>query len=61
MRMIEWFVEMWWEIVDVHDRTVQWLLNLRCELTQHNFIAYGHATDLEPRYWCDRCGKEHKI
>lgn len=61
MRVIEWFVEMWWEIVDVHDRTTQRLLELRCELSTHNFIAYGNATDLEPRYWCDRCGKEHKL
>jgi hypothetical protein len=61
MMIKEWLVERWWDIVDVWDRIGTWLESLPCRWKGHQWIEFGYATDLEPRYICKWCGEERRL
>ncbi len=60
-RIKEWFVQLWWDVVDIYDVVMEMANELWCTITGHNWIEHGNALDLEPRYWCDKCGEERRL
>ncbi len=61
MRIKEWLVERWWDVVDIYDVAMEMANELWCDITGHNWIEHGNALDLEPRLWCDKCGEERRL
>ena len=61
MRIKEWLVERWWDVVDVFDVIMEAANEYWCVLTGHNWSEFGNAADMEPRLFCDKCGEERRL